>query len=250
MESGHTGRTGRDHPGRGRPLTQEADMNIRIRQFRLPALAAAATLALVGCSGTGDDGSPSETTAQTQSESPTGEASESTTQPGDDQSPTDTGTGEADDSGGSTAEDVDLADTDFAVSAEDALDISADEVAADGIVHSIELDYSSRHGAWIWNIDTLVGDTDHEVEINADTGDVVDHEQETTDDKEQPIDLTDPMTFDEALDLARAKADGPLREWKLEWDDGRREYQFDLGDLADPQEVTVDVETGKVYLDN
>lgn len=216
-----------------------------IRQLRFPALAAAAAIAFAGCS---DEGGGQDEPAVTQSQTATGV--EQPSGDGDDTSPT---PAEPTDSQGgeesATAEDVDLATTRFKVSAEDALTASVDEVGSDGVVHAIELDYSRSRSAWIWSVKTLVDGTDHEVEINADTGEVVEHEQDSTDDQEQAIDLNDPMTFDEALDLAREKVDGPLREWKLEWDDGRREYQFDLGDLDDAQEVTVDVETKDVRLD-
>ncbi|MPV49024.1 peptidase [Pseudactinotalea sp. HY160] len=218
-------------------------------RLRIPVVAAAAVLALAGCSDPSGDGSPTDTT-QTASATP-GQSPESSdaTEPATGAS--DDATGDA--SGGSstdaTGRDVDLATTEFSVSAQAALDTSREEIGADGIVHGIELDYSSSRGAWIWEVNTLVDGTDHEVDINADTGEVVDHEQDSTDDKEEAIDLNDPMTFEQALDLAHRKVEGPVRSWKLEWDDGVRAYQFDIGDLHNDQEVTVNVETSAVTVD-
>lgn len=38
------------------------------------------------------------------------------------------------------------------------------------------------------------------------------------------------MTLDEAMDLAAAEVDGPVGEWKLEYDDDVRAYEFDIAE--------------------
>lgn len=144
--------------------------------------------------------------------------------------------------------DADLRETHFAVTAEDAVQIATDTVGA-GFVYKIELDYDSADAAWQWEIDILDGTTAHEIEIDAVSGQIVSHEQESTSDTEQRVDLADPMTYDEALQLAIGEVDGLLRGWTLEWDDGRLEYEFDLMDGNTEIEVTVDVETGQVRRD-
>lgn len=150
---------------------------------------------------------------------------------------------------GATADaDVDLRETQPAVSAEDAMKTAMDAVGA-GFMHSIELDYDERDAAWEWEVKILDGTTDHEIEIDANSGEIVTQKKESTDDQEKEVSLTDPMTYDEALKLATAKVDGPLRGWKLEWDDNRREYQFDLMQGTDEVEVTVDADTGEVLTD-
>ena len=128
------------------------------------------------------------------------------------------------------------------------MQIATDTVGA-GFVYKIELDYDSADAAWQWEIDILDGTTAHEIEIDAVSGRIVSHEQESTSDTEQRVDLADPMTYDEALQLAIGKVDGLLRGWTLEWDDGRLEYEFDLMDGNTEIEVTVDVETGQVRRD-
>lgn len=192
-------------------------------------------LALAGCTDSAPEEAPSETGESSPAEqSSTPEESQTTEE----------ATGET------TPADADLREVTFAVGPEDALQSSADEVGADGIVHQIELDHSGDRGMWIWEIQTLVDGIDHEVEINADTGEVVDHEQDPTADTEQPVDLQHPMTFDEALDLATGEVDGPLRGWKLEWDDGITAYELDIDDgSGDEVEVTVNVETRETYVD-
>lgn len=53
------------------------------------------------------------------------------------------------------------------------------------------------------------------------------------------------MTLDEAMDLAAAEVDGPVGEWKLEYDDDVRAYEFDIaeGGGMDTTEVKVDVDS-------
>ena len=212
------------------------------------AVAGAVALALTGCSDSGESadsgastsveaGQSESSSAAADTESSAGESSEPA---GDDAS------GE-----GATAADADLREVEFAVTAQDALDTSADEVGTEGIVHALEIDHSDSDDMWQWSVKTLVDGTDHKVTINADTGDVVAHEQESTDDQEKAIDLEDPMTQEEAQKLALKKIEGPIEGWKLEWDDGMYQYQFDIGDgQGDEQEVTVDAENGNVSVDD
>jgi len=74
-------------------------------------------------------------------------------------------------------------------------------------------------------------------------------EQDRTDDQEQAIDLAQPMAYDAALEKALAARDGELRGWKLEWDDGRRQYQFDIAQEGVENEVTVLVDSGQLTVD-
>src|SRR5699024_3506574 len=209
-----------------------------MRTRMLTAAAGALLLALAGCSG-GDEPAPPATTASENSEGGTSGSGGS-------------GSGEetTGSQAGTTPADADLADTQLPVSAQDALSTSADEVGADGIVHAIELDYSDSAGAWVWSVKTLVDGTDHEVEIDADSGAVLDHEQESTDNQEQAVDLDSPMTFQDALTKAQDEVDGPVSGWKLEWDDAMTAYQFDIGSGSEEREVTVNVDTGEVTVDD
>jgi len=217
---------------------------------RTLGLAAAAAIALTGCSSDNGDtdagSSVSVDSDQSQSASSSGTPTEqsSASQTGSDSS------GQDEDQQ-STPRDADLRQVDFAVTAQDALDTSAQEVGSEGIVHAIELDYSSHYDAWKWSVKTLVSGTDHEVEIDADTGKVLESEKESTDDTEKAIDLDQPMKQQEAQKLALEKVEGPVRGWKLEWDDGVRAYEFDIGDgQGDETEVTINVENGNVTVDD
>ncbi len=224
-------------------------MNIRIKT----GLAALSVLALAACgSGTPDtqdtsvssDMDTTSTSAPMETTEPTenmdAEPSESTSA---EQSP------DSSESSGPTAMDADLADVDFDTDAQAAIDKSTDEVG-DGTVHAIELEWDDEdYDAWVWSVKTLVGTTDHKVKINADTGEILAQESDDTDDKEEAIDLTSPMTPQDAQQKALAEQDGAIRSWKLEFDDGRRTYEFDIGDIDNTTEVTVDVDSGEVTLD-
>lgn len=145
--------------------------------------------------------------------------------------------------------DADLSKDTPSVAPKDAI-ATAKKEAKDGTVHAIELDFDDRDKAWQYEVKILKGSTEFDVEIDADTGDVVDVEKDSTDDKDKAIDLNDPMTFDEALKLAQDKASGRLDGWKLESDDGRVEYQFDFDDKGEENEISVDVESKKVTVDD
>lgn len=212
--------------------------------------ALAVAFALAGCSGTDEE--------QNQGGGEQSQAAE-TTAPAEESSDDDSGDDTDDDAGeqssapaegsGGLAPDADLSSESPSVSPEDAIS-AAQKEAGNGTVHAIELDYDRRDAAWQYEVKILKDSTDHDISIDAETGEVVDTEKDSTDDKEGSIDLTDPLSFDDALALAADKSDGRLTSWKLEHDDGRAEYQFDFDDNGEDTEVTVDVDSKKVTVDD
>lgn len=225
---------------------------------RLAKTAAAGSLAiafaLAGCSGTdsGDSENKDSKGEETQSqpdetESADDEDSDDAESDDDDSDDAESSESKKSDSSG-LAQDADLSQETPSVSPEDA--IAAAKKKASGTVHGIELEYHSSKGAWQYEVKILDGSTDYDIEIDAETGKVVDVDKDSTDDKEKGIDLKDPMTFDEALELAQDKASGRLESWKLEYDDGRIKYQFDFEDSGEDTEISVDVKTKKVVVDD
>ncbi|WP_426936433.1 PepSY domain-containing protein [Brevibacterium sp. LE-L] len=212
---------------------------------------AALTLGLAGCGGSDSDNGADEA----QNSSAASESAPAGTAADDDQSEdTDDGKDEAkdstqDSSGKGLSADADLSSESPATSAEDAIKTAEKEVG-NGIVHGIELDWDDKDQAWQYEVSILDGNTDHDVEIDAETGKIVKHEQDSTDDKEEAIDLNDPMTFDEALKLAQEKAEGKLVGWKLEYDDEMKEFQFDFDQNGEETEVTVDTDSKRVSVDD
>lgn len=210
---------------------------------------AALTLGLAGCGGSDsgtDEAQNSPAASESAQASPAGGEDQSDDRQDDDGD----GTKSAEESSGKgLSAGADLSNESLAISAEDAIKTAEEEVG-NGIVHGIELDWDDKDEAWQYEVSILDGNTDHDIEIDAETGEIVKHEQDSTDDKEKAIDLNDPMTFDDALKLAQNKADGKLVSWKLEFDDGKQEYQFDFEKGSEDVEVTVDTDSKRVSVDD
>lgn len=205
------------------------------------AVALTLSLTLAGCSNSGDETEQAPTSGDpvpTQSEDSGSEGS----------SPDDTAAQSAPTGASDLPEDADLSSASPQVTPDEAI-AAAQKEAGNGTVHAIELDYDRRDGAWQYEVKILKDRTDFDIDVDAQSGKIAKTEQDTTDDSEQAIDLTDPLPFDEALNLASEQGKGRLTSWKLESDDDRIEYQFDYDDAGTESEVTVDVETKKVTVD-
>ncbi|NWO17237.1 MAG: PepSY domain-containing protein [Corynebacterium sp.] len=142
-------------------------------------------------------------------------------------------------------DDLDLRSQGLPTSAQQSVDIAAEHVGEGGIVHTVEIDYSDSVAGYVWTVKILREGTDHKIPIDAANGEIVQEKSETTSDTEEAISLEDSMTLDEAMDLAAAEVDGPVGEWKLEYDDDLRAYEFDIaeGGGMDTTEVKVDVDS-------
>ncbi|WP_278373546.1 PepSY domain-containing protein [Brevibacterium casei] len=205
------------------------------------AVALTLSLTLAGCSNSGDETEQAPTSGDpvpTQSED-SGSAGSS---------PDDTAAQSAPTGASDLPEDADLSSASPQVTPDEAIAVAQKE-AGNGTVHAIELDYDRRDGAWQYEVKILKDRTDFDIDVDAQSGKIAKTEQDTTDDSEQAIDLTDPLPFDEALNRASEQGKGRLTSWKLESDDDRIEYQFDYDDAGTESEVTVDVETKKVTVD-
>lgn len=199
---------------------------MKVRRYASAGAAAVLALTLVGCSDDDGDADDTETTSAGSSAA----------------DPSNSG------AAGGEGKDLDLTDHEFPITPEKALEISKEETG-DGTVHAIELDWSDTYNTWAWTVKTRVSNTDNEVEINAEDGTVLQTETDDTDDAEEPIDLSSPLTKDEAQEIALGEVAGPIRSWKLEWDDEGTEYQFDIGDPGSTQEVNVNVDSKDVHVD-
>lgn len=237
--------------GVSRSLASVAAMKTNRMAMSTVAGLAALTLALAGCGGSdsgngADEAQDSPAASESAQASPAGAEDQSD----DDQDDDGDETKSAEESSGKgLSAGADLSKESPAISAEDAIKTAEEEVG-NGIVHGIELDWDDKDGAWQYEVSVLDGNTDHDVEIDAETGKIAEHEQDSTDDKEKAIDLNDPMTFDDALKRAQKKADGKLVSWKLEFDDGKQEYQFDFENGSEDTEVTVDTDSKRVSVDD
>jgi len=157
----------------------------------------------------------------------------------------------ADESPGDKTKDTDLADAEFALSWEDALDLAGQQF--DGQLHSIGVDWNLTRFTYTVQ---LVSDTEeYEVEIDADNGDLLTEETESLDGGDaaemssEIVDVKRVVPWSDALDAALNEADGRIVEWKLEGTDHGAQYQFDIDQTSgEDLEISVDAYTGE-FLD-
>lgn len=227
-------------------------MTVTTRRLVRSAAGTAFVLALaVGC-GAGDDQgeAPAEQPQQTQQ----------TQDSGDDTGASDGGGATdsapaASDGGGAAADselpaDADLATTELPIPAEDAVQRALD-ASGGGDVHTVTVDHDRRNG-WEWGIEIRNGSEEHDIELSAITGEIIQHERDQDDDGEPAVDITSPMPYSEAIELALGAQDGRVSGWTLDSDDGRIQYEVDIvpaGSNGDV-DVTVDVETKDVRVDD
>ena len=242
-------------------------MTITSRRFVRSAAGAAFVLALaVGCgSDTEDPAQPDQPTQEQDAGegsgasdgggSSDGGASDGGAATSDDGAATSDDGAAASDGGGSAAgselpADADLASTELPIPAEDAVQRALD-ASGGGDVHSITIDHDRRNG-WEWEIEIRNGAQEHDIELSAISGEIIEHERDQDDDGEPAVDIADPMPYAEAIELALGAQDGRVSGWSLESDDDRLHYTVDIvpDGANDDVEVEVDVETQDVRIDD
>lgn len=145
---------------------------------------------------------------------------------------------------------ADLATEEPPVTAERAVEI-ATEAAGGGDLVQIEIDHDARARAWEWQLEVVQDGTQHELDIDATTGEITEHETDTEDDQDPVVDVTSPMTYSEAIEIAIGQEPGRVSGWSLDSDDGTIRYQIDIDrESGGDVEVEVDVETGDVRVED
>lgn len=232
------------------------------RTARAAALGALALALAAGCSGTGEEegGAPA-------AESGTAQEGEDGADDGatDDGAAGDGGDGGGASDGGGAGEgtddtgqdgadsealpaDADLATEELPITAEQAIDIATETVGGGDLVQ-IEIDHDDR--TWEWELEIVLDGTQHELDIDATTGEVTQHDTDDDEDQEPVVDVTSPLAYAEAIEIAVGEAPGRVSGWDLDSDDGTIRYQVDIersegGDV----EVEIDVETGETRIDD
>lgn len=161
----------------------------------------------------------------------------------------------ASDGGGTAADsdlpaDADLATTELPIPAEDAVQRALD-ASGGGDIHSISIDHDRRNG-WEWEIEIRNGSEEHDIELSAISGEIIEHERDQDDDGEPAVDIADPLPYAEAIDLALGELDGRVSGWSLESDDDRVHYTVDIVSKGSDEDVDVevDVETRETRIDD
>lgn len=231
---------------------QGTPMNLTSRRLVRSVGGAAFVLALaVGCGSDAEDTTQPDQPTQQQDAGDDTEAGASDDGGADDGA---AGSG-ASDGGGAAAgselpADADLATTELPIPAEEAVSLAL-EASGGGDVHTITIDHDRRDG-WEWDVEIHNAGEEHDIELSAITGEVTEHERDNDNEDEPVVDVTAPMPYAEALELATGTQDGRVSGWSLDSDDGRIHYEVDIvpSGSDDDIDVQVDVETKDVRIDD
>lgn len=236
------------------------------RAARVTALGVLTAALLAGCGSASDEGGDTAPPAEDPGTSQEGDGASESDGGGDgatSEEPADDGTdtaasdgGGASDGDGTAAEggdeplpaDADLATAELPITAEKAVEIGKQEAGGGDLVQ-IEIDHD--RSAWEWELELVLDGTQHELDIDATTGEVTQHETDDDDDRDPVVDVTAPMTPQEALEIALGEEPGRVSGWELGSDDDRVQYQIEIvrpegGDV----DVEVDVDSGDVRIDD
>lgn len=146
-------------------------------------------------------------------------------------------------------EDADLATEQLPITAEKAVEIGLG-AAGGGELVQIEIDHDDD--VWEWELEIVDGGRQHDIDVDATSGEVTEHDQDDDDDQDPAVDVTSPMPYAEAIEIALGKEPGRVSGWDLSSDDSRIHYTIDIDRSSggDDVEVEVDVETGEVRVDD
>lgn len=103
---------------------------------------------------------------------------------------------------------------------------------------------------WTYQIQGDTTDREHEMEIDAQSGDVLESEEDDLDDHNRYIDLEAVIDPAEAVSTARAEvgADAMLEGWKLKVDDheGQEQPIYEVEFEGDHNDFKIHAETGEI----
>jgi uncharacterized membrane protein YkoI len=154
---------------------------------------------------------------------------------------------------------ADSADASETISKERSLEIAVEHagITADQITHIDDHELDADDGRQIWEIEFHADGYEHEFDVDARTGEVIDHERDREDDDvarrgqapAQPA-PSDRLSGEQALQIAvehtGVGAPSHVDDLELDSDDGRQiwEIEFDAGGLE--YEYDVDAHTGAI----
>lgn len=139
-----------------------------------------------------------------------------------------------------------IENTEFDISLDDAVQIFFDTFPeAEGIDN---VDFDVDDGRFEYEIDGFNANTEFELTINAETGEILEQKSENDDDRDTAIDFDNIISPQEAMTNAlEAAGSGYVKEWNLDTDDGRTIYDIDIeGADNGVDDVEVNAETGEI----
>ena len=118
--------------------------------------------------------------------------------------------------------------------------------AADATIIKSKLDYEDGHQ--VYDIEWYAGGAKYDYEIAADTGEIISYgcEEKTAGADSNNVTVSEAAAKKTALDRVSGATDKDIYEWKLDYDDGRPEYEGKIIYGGTEYEFTIDAATGSV----
>ena len=118
--------------------------------------------------------------------------------------------------------------------------------AADATITKSKLDYEDGHQ--VYDIEWYAGGAKYDYEIAADTGEIISfaYEEKTMGADSRSVTVSEADAKKTALDRVSGATDKDLYKWKLDYDDGRPEYEGKIIYGGMEYEFTIDAATGSV----
>ena len=118
--------------------------------------------------------------------------------------------------------------------------------AADATIIKSKLDYEDGHQ--VYDIEWYAGGAKYDYEIATDTGEIISsaYEEKTMGADSKSVTVSEADAKKTALDRVSGATDKDLYEWKLDYDDGRPEYEGKIIYGGTEYEFTIDAATGSV----
>ena len=116
----------------------------------------------------------------------------------------------------------------------------------DATITKSKLDYED--GRQVYDIEWYAGGAKYDYEIAADTGEIISsaYEEKTMGADSKNVTVSEADAKKTALDRVSGATDKDLYEWKLDYDDGRPEYEGKIIYGGTEYEFTIDASTGSV----
>ena len=118
--------------------------------------------------------------------------------------------------------------------------------AADATITKSKLDYED--GRQVYDIEWYAGGAKYDYEVAADNGEIISsaYEEKTMGADSRNVTVSEADAKKTALDRVSGATDKNLYEWKLDYDDGRPEYEGKIIYGGTEYEFTIDAATGSV----
>lgn len=229
-------------------------MNMTKRmKLMLVSLSSVALMAACGDGGANDSLETTPVPPETTEETETDDTGDETVDEGAEEGTAEEDTTETDDTGvtddSTDASDAQVNDPDspgienieFPISVQDAIEIFNNEFGSPNID---EIEFERDDGRYVYDFEGWDGEFEYEMEIDAQTGEILSQETEADTDHDDILDLDGIISPQEAMAIAlEAAGSGYVEEWDLELENGFTVYDVDIEGGEDQE---VDAHTGEI----